>query len=204
LPERLPEKLPENARKMIEIKRGNPYVTIEELSNMLGISKTSIKKNVNKLKERGIVERIGPDKDGYWKISEGFQVTVFGNEFFDKTENNKEKLTERLPEKLPEKLPERLPERLPEKLPENAQKMIGIIKSNPHVTIEELSGMLGISRTSIKNNVNKLKERGIVERIGSDKGGYWKITEGFQVTVFGNEVFDETENNREKLPEKVD
>jgi ATP-dependent DNA helicase RecG len=113
-------------------------------------------------------EERSPDP-AFENISEGFQVTVFGNEFFYETENDRERVSEGLPEGLPDKLPEGLPE--------NARKIIEMIKSNPHVTIDELSNALGISRTSIKKNVNKLKEKGIVERIGPDKGGHWQIME---------------------------
>jgi predicted HTH transcriptional regulator len=111
------------------------------------------------------------------------------------------KLPENLPE-LPEKLPENLsglpenpielpentvelpenpielPEKLPEntvELPENQFRMIMIMKKNSYVTITELSKQLKISETAIKSNIRKLKSKGFVERVGPDKGGYWKI-----------------------------
>ena len=92
-----------------------------------------------------------------------------------------------LPEKLPENplgLPENLTE-LPEnplglpentvELPENQFRMIMIMKKNSYVTITELSKQLKISETAIKSNIRKLKSKGFVERVGPDKGGYWKI-----------------------------
>jgi ATP-dependent DNA helicase RecG len=62
-------------------------------------------------------------------------------------------------------------------LGKKAAKIIELIKTDPKVTINELSDMLTLSRTAIINNVNKLKDRGIIERIGPAKGGYWKITD---------------------------
>ena len=34
---------------------------------------------------------------------------------------------------------------------------------------------IGISTTAIDNNIKTLKEKDIIERIGSDRTGYWKI-----------------------------
>jgi ATP-dependent DNA helicase RecG len=37
---------------------------------------------------------------------------------------------------------------------------------------------LTVSTTAIENNISKLKAKGLLERIGPDKGGYWKIIDG--------------------------
>jgi predicted HTH transcriptional regulator len=39
----------------------------------------------------------------------------------------------------------------------------------------ELSKQLSISDRAVKNNINKLKNAGVISRIGSDKTGSWKI-----------------------------
>jgi ATP-dependent DNA helicase RecG len=38
-----------------------------------------------------------------------------------------------------------------------------------------MAQQINISETAIQNNIAKLKSRGILERVGADKGGYWKI-----------------------------
>ena len=43
------------------------------------------------------------------------------------------------------------------------------------ISARELSVELGISQRKIEENISKLKERGILQRIGPAKGGYWKI-----------------------------
>ena len=45
-----------------------PYITQATLSELLGISKRSIIKNMKNLKDRGIIYRVGSDRKGYWKI----------------------------------------------------------------------------------------------------------------------------------------
>lgn len=53
----------------VEIFR-NKNITIQELSNKLGISTTAIENNIRKLKERGVLSRKGGRKAGHWEINE--------------------------------------------------------------------------------------------------------------------------------------
>ncbi|MDO8656532.1 MAG: ATP-binding protein [Nanoarchaeota archaeon] len=57
----------------------------------------------------------------------------------------------------------------------NEQKIVGLIVKNNHLTHEELSIQLKISAVSVYKNIRKLKEKGILKRIGSDKSGYWEV-----------------------------
>ena len=59
----------------------------------------------------------------------------------------------------------------------NQQKIIDAIKSNPKVTQEELAEIVGITRKSVILNMKKLQENGLINRIGADKNGYWKVVE---------------------------
>jgi ATP-dependent DNA helicase RecG len=36
---------------------------------------------------------------------------------------------------------------------------------------------LGISTTAIDKNLTTLKQKGVLKRIGPDKGGYWEVVE---------------------------
>jgi ATP-dependent DNA helicase RecG len=47
--------------------------------------------------------------------------------------------------------------------------------NNKFVTIPELSKMVNINIRNTKNNISKLKAKGLLERIGPDKGGYWRV-----------------------------
>ena len=59
----------------------------------------------------------------------------------------------------------------------NEQVIITSIKNDPKITIQELQKCSGLSRTGVKNIMNKLKEKGIIRRIGPDKGGTWEYIE---------------------------
>ena len=43
------------------------------------------------------------------------------------------------------------------------------------MSAEDLSLKLGINVRNVKNNIAKLKQMGILLRIGPAKGGYWKV-----------------------------
>ena len=49
------------------------------------------------------------------------------------------------------------------------------LKINPNITQVELSNKLNVSRRTISTLLANLKEKGKIERVGSDRKGYWKI-----------------------------
>jgi len=65
---KLTEGLVENQRQMLKWMKKNPLISKKELSKKLGISTTSIDKNISQLKKKGLLRRIGPDKGGRWEI----------------------------------------------------------------------------------------------------------------------------------------
>lgn len=71
VPDNVPDNVPEN-RLLIIIKKikTNKSVTIEELAGVVNVDSKTIKRDLEKLKKQGILKRIGPDKGGYWEVSE--------------------------------------------------------------------------------------------------------------------------------------
>ena len=55
------------------------------------------------------------------------------------------------------------------------EKIIQLILANPLITARQLEEETGLTRRGVEWNIKKLKEDGILERIGPDKGGYWQI-----------------------------
>lgn len=54
-------------------------------------------------------------------------------------------------------------------------KILTLIKQNPKITQIEIAKILGVSREKVKYNIAILKVNNILERIGSNKIGEWKI-----------------------------
>ena len=52
-----------------------------------------------------------------------------------------------------------------------------LIVENPQISAKELADAIGISSRAVEKHLSKLKEKGILKRIGPAKGGYWKVVE---------------------------
>lgn len=81
---------------------------------------------------------------------------------------------EELPNKLPSKLPNKLRLKYPQ-VSDVAWEVYQKIKENPRSTAEELGTSVGLSGRMVRNHISVLREAGLIERIGSNKTGYWKI-----------------------------
>ena len=57
----------------------------------------------------------------------------------------------------------------------NMYKTIVLILDNNKITADEIAGKLQLTKRSIENYISKLKEKRYIERVRSDKTGYWKI-----------------------------
>lgn len=64
-----------------------------------------------------------------------------------------------------------------ETVEKTVEKTLSAMKENPHITQKELEELTGLSRSGVEWNIKKLKEEGIIKRVGPDKGGHWKVIE---------------------------
>lgn len=83
-------------------------------------------------------------------VFNGFKVTLFKKRI-DDLSGNKDKVTD------------------------NQRKIIDSILRNSKISTNHLADEVGISQRKIKENINKLKEMGILQRIGPAKGAHWEI-----------------------------
>ncbi len=60
-------------------------------------------------------------------------------------------------------------------LSDNMNKIMIEIYKNPRITVSQMKNFINISPTSINNNISKLKELGLLKRVGTRKVGYWSI-----------------------------
>lgn len=60
---------------------------------------------------------------------------------------------------------------------ENEIKLLELLKENPNITQLQLCKCLDISRRTVSTILSNLKLKGEIERIGSDRKGYWKINQ---------------------------
>ena len=67
-----------------------------------------------------------------------------------------------------------------EKVNERQKLIISAIFENPYITQTELAKTLGISVVHVNKNMKKLQEKGIIRRVGPDKGGHWEVIENIE------------------------
>ncbi|MBO4670999.1 MAG: HTH domain-containing protein [Bacteroidales bacterium] len=54
-------------------------------------------------------------------------------------------------------------------------KIVQAMRENAHITAAELASMLGITERAVYKNIAKLRDTGIIRRIGSDVAGEWEV-----------------------------
>lgn len=69
----------------------------------------------------------------------------------------------------------RLDDQEPRKLNATQKRIVKLIGDDPSITSKKLSQRIGLSEVAIKKNLQKLKSLGIVQRIGANKNGYWRV-----------------------------
>ncbi len=97
---------------------------------------------------------------------------IYGKEAFEKiTLNVGDKLTDR--QKVGDKVGDKLTDR--QNLNPTRRLILKEMRNNPNITQPQLIEIVGIGKTAIQNNISYLRENGYIERVGSNKKGYWKV-----------------------------
>jgi len=55
------------------------------------------------------------------------------------------------------------------------QKILEAITNKPDITKKELAAVIGITEDGVKYHITRLRKKGVLKRIGADKGGHWEI-----------------------------
>jgi len=57
----------------------------------------------------------------------------------------------------------------------SSEKILQLISESRYISAQELSEVLGISSHAVEKQMANLKDKGLLKRIGPDKGGYWEV-----------------------------
>ena len=61
------------------------------------------------------------------------------------------------------------------KLTKNQKKILELVKENPVILQEEIATKLGVARETVSRNMTKLQSMNLLEHVGADKNGCWKV-----------------------------
>jgi ATP-dependent DNA helicase RecG len=74
---------------------------------------------------------------------------------------------------------ERVNDKVYDRVNDGERSLLLLLNENPSYTVTLLSEKLGVSRKTVASRLKNLKERKIIERIGSNKKGYWLVNDSF-------------------------
>ena len=69
------------------------------------------------------------------------------------------------------------PKSSPKNVNQTQQKIIEMILLNPQVTQTTMAEELGVTSRAVKKSIKELNEKGVLERVGSARSGYWEVKE---------------------------
>ena len=72
---------------------------------------------------------------------------------------------------------DRVPDKVSDKVPDREKQLLMLLAEDPGYTKPVLAEKMSISRKTVGEYLKLLKDKGIIERIGSARNGYWKIKE---------------------------
>lgn len=70
---------------------------------------------------------------------------------------------------------EKVTDRVTEKVTDGERAILSLLAEDPAYTYTLVAQKLDISWKTVSQRIKSLKEKGVIQRIGSEKKGYWKI-----------------------------
>ena len=62
-----------------------------------------------------------------------------------------------------------------DRVTDGEKEILILLEEDPGYTMSQLANTLSVSRKTVALRLKKLEEKGLIERIGSDHRGYWKL-----------------------------
>ena len=77
--------------------------------------------------------------------------------------------------KVTDRVTDRVTDGVTDGVTDREQEIIFLLLEDAGYTMPQLAEKLNISRKTVAARLKVLKEKGIIERVGSDRKGYWKV-----------------------------
>lgn len=165
-----PIHLTERQAQILDLLKNEPGLTKRRIAVLLDINVSPIQEHLNGLKRLGFIARIG-GKRGFWQIIE---PSVQRQEDAKDGEG---------PHTIPVQKPTQsgnepgiIPHTIPGiiDLPEKQKELLEYLLDNPKSSIKAISEQLDIHFSTVREHIDKLKEKGVLKREGGTRG-YWRV-----------------------------
>ncbi len=67
------------------------------------------------------------------------------------------------------------PKSPPKSPPKTSERIVVLMKGNPHISTADIAAELGISKRAVIKHTNRLQEAGRIRHVGPAKGGHWEV-----------------------------
>jgi len=148
-------------------------ISLEQLLSDDYISQPHNKQIAEFFKEVGLIEKYGSGikrvrqefteyglpEPVFKKLKDGMIVTAFGTNYI---KNNVTDITDNVTD-------------VPDNVTDRYYDILNIIVENNQISTRKIAEIMNISKRTVLRDIEKMKEENMIERIGSEKGGYWKI-----------------------------
>lgn len=79
-------------------------------------------------------------------------------------------------DKVTDKVTDKVADKVTDKsLTRTEQNILNLISDNPNITISDICNKLKLSDSGVRKNLASLRKKSVIERVGANKNGYWKI-----------------------------
>ena len=62
-----------------------------------------------------------------------------------------------------------------QKLTVKQTSLLDLLKQNPEISRRDVSEKLGINESAVQKRIDALRKKGVLRRVGPDKGGHWEM-----------------------------
>jgi ATP-dependent DNA helicase RecG len=121
-------------------------ITANQIANNLKISKITVKRDLEKLKQQNKIQRIGTEKTGSYILIKKSSVKT------DDALNDTDDIVDN-----------------------RLETILKWIVQDNKITANQIAKNLNISKITIKRDLEKLKEQNKIMRVGAEKTGHWQI-----------------------------
>lgn len=109
------------------------------------------------------------DKKPKYESTDHFVVVTLSNVNYDVH------APDTVPVNAPDTVPVNVPDTVLDKLDSDSAAIIQAMRNEPNVTRQRLAQIIGKTTKTVGRKIAELKEKGYIERIGSDKSGSWEV-----------------------------
>ena len=171
--------------RILAFLRRNPSASRRDIVETIhDATEGSVRHQLDKLKKLGELRRVGPARGGRWLVvddldaraSEETGASAGDRRHAGEAQSVISQDTTRKPPESHQKTARTSPQSA--EPPALSDRILALLNQNPSASRREIAATLGTTGSTVRYRLDKLRASGRIERVGPDKGGYWRVLAG--------------------------